>query len=129
MQAGRRTAALLITFLLCGAVKLRDRFVPALALVLSVSEVAEHRRQNSQDQYHSASDNVHVPFFLCELLRPFDFAQGMLCARHSERSCLGVVRMALQKLLQRNQGAVAIPKRHVSHTGNERPLATRNQFS
>src|ERR1044071_1084042 len=37
--------------------------------------------------------------------------------------------MALQKILQRNQSAVAIPKCHVSHSRNKRPLATGNQFS
>src|SRR6516162_511139 len=57
-----------------------------------------------------------------------------LCGRNSEllystAGLLAANRIALQKILQRNQSAVTIPKSHMPHTGNERPLTTGNQLS
>jgi hypothetical protein len=34
--------------------------------------------------------------------------------------------MSLQKILQRDQSTIAIPKRHVPYTGDKRPLTTWN---
>jgi hypothetical protein len=55
-----------------------------------------------------------------------DEARSFTSFRITIKVLLATNRMSLQKILQRNQSAVAIPKRHVSHTGDKRPLTTWN---